>query len=278
MDGMKIIDASEVTTRKKGSKVEIKKISKGPMKIITDEGKKDGIENTSEIEVTSKPFTLKPDIIKAADTIVKPDIVVKPDVVKTIDIVSPTNVSKTIRAIKLKEDKYYGPKNANKNKFMRLYKKLGLKWSTEVSLSGVMVDGWFNSDKSQYIIKLLEDGDLKRFKFYGCDEIYDYFIDLGGVVFDHTKENSFSPNYLNNKANNVVSANESQIGVANQNGVISTVGGSIGDIVSVSDKINIKNTEDADEKYRFIGADLWAGFRVRQLLKKMPDNWGVIWK
>lgn len=273
MDGMKLIDASEVTTRKKGSKVEIKKVSvsKSPMKIIVDEAKKGEVKNTSEIDITSKPFTLKPDIIKAADTIVKPDVV------KTVDIVSSTNISKTIRAIKLKEDKYYGPKNANKNKFMRLYKKLGLKWTTEVSLNGVMVDGWFNSDKSQYIIKLLEDGDFKRFKFYGCDEIYDYFIDLGGVVFDHTKENSFSPNYLNNKANNVVSTNENQIGVTNQNGVISTVGGSVGDIVGVSDKNNIKSIEDADEKYRFIGADLWAGFRTRQLLKKVPDNWGVIW-
>ena len=148
-------------------------------------------------------------------------------------------VGRKIRTIKLKQDIYYGPKNTNKNKFMRMYKKLGLIWRTE-TIGGVVVDGWISKDKSQYIIKLPEEGDYKRFKFYGCDEIYNYFISLGAVTFD-----------LSENKDNI-----SGINIQKKDGIVDT----------------------KDEKYEFIGADLWSGHMTRRLLKNIPDNWGVIWK
>jgi hypothetical protein len=263
MEGMKLINASEVVTSKKTSKVEIKKTKKSPMKIITEDNIKSVTDRVS-----------KNDDVVRSDTVT----VVRPKAVAKTDVVVESNLnSRSIRAIKLKEDVYYGPKNANKNKFVRMYKKLGLVWTTYVPLNGMTVDGWFNSDKSQYIIKLLEDGDFKRFKFYGCDEIYDYFVDLGGVVFDHTKEDSLSSNYQNNKVNSIVGIKDSPIGMNN----IDNIDNQCNNIKSDDNLIsgNVTNdTKDADEDYRFIGADLWSGYRTRQLLKRVPDNWGVKWK
>ena len=267
MDGMKLIDASEVTTRKKTSKTDIKKAQKSPMKVITEDSKKSTEDDTSRSGVVSRSNIVKSDVVSGPD-IVKSDVV-KHGVVADIDPEASIG-NRTIRAIKLKEEIYYGPKNANKNKFVRMYKKLDLRWITEVSINGMMVDGWFNKDKSQYIIKLLELDGFKRFKFCGCDEIYDYFVGLHGVTFDHNEENSLGSNYINNKVNseannkdgsnvnNEGNVKESLIGATNQSGVISA-------------------TEDNDEEYRFIGADLWSGYRIRQLLKNMPDNWGIIW-
>jgi hypothetical protein len=291
MDGMKLIDASEVTTRKKTSKTDIKKAQKSPMKVITEDSKKSTEDDTSRSGVVSRSNIVKSDVVSGPD-IVKSDVV-KHGVVADIDPEASIG-NRTIRAIKLKEEIYYGPKNANKNKFVRMYKKLDLRWITEVSINGMMVDGWFNKDKSQYIIKLLELDGFKRFKFYGCDEIYDYFVGLHGVTFDHNKENSLSSNYLNNKvnseANNKVSseANNKVSSEAN-NKVSSEANNKDGN--NVNNEGNVKEsligatnqsgvisaTEDNDEEYRFIGADLWSGYRIRQLLKNMPDNWGIIW-
>lgn len=266
MEGMKLINASEVVTSKKTSKVEIKKTKKSPMKIITEDNIKSVTDGASK----------NGDVVRS-DTVT----VVRPEAVAKIDIVVESNLnSRSIRAIKLKEDVYYGPKNANKNKFVRIYKKLGFKWITDVSLNGMMVDGWFNSDKSQYIIKLLEDGDFKRFKFYGCDEIYDYFVDLGGVVFDHTKEDSLSSNYQNNKVNSIVGIKDSSIGIDNIDN-IDNIGNQCNNVKSGDSLISVNvtnDTKDTNEDYRFIGADLWSGYRTRQLLKRVPDNWGVKWK
>ena len=266
MEGMKLINASEVVTSKKTSKVEIKKTKKSPMKIITEDNIKSVTDGVS-----------KNDDVVRSDTVT----VVRPEAVAKTDVVVESNLnSRSIRAIKLKEDIYYGPKNANKNKFVRMYKKLGLVWTTYVPLNGMIVDGWFNSDKSQYIIKLLEDGDFKRFKFYGCDDIYKYFVDLHGVIFDHNKEDSLSPNYRNNLINNAGGIKENQINIAQNDNVVSTISsiGNTGGVGSVDSVKCIKDNDNDDEGYRFIGADLWSGYRTRQLLKKMPDNWGVVWK
>ena len=152
-------------------------------------------------------------------------------------------INRMVRTIKLRQDVYYGPKNVNKNKFMRMYKKLGLVWKTD-NIDGVIVDGWINKDKSQYIIKLPEEGDFKRFTFYGCDEIYDFFINLGAISFELSDKEEKDRE---------------------------------------KDKVDISGTcesniDSQEEKYEFIGADLWSGYKTRKLLKKMPDNWGVIWK
>lgn len=157
----------------------------------------------------------------------------------------PNIVIGTIRTIKLVQSAYYGPNDDNKKKFVKMYKKLGLVWKTEY-INGGLSDGWFNKDKSQYIIKLPEEGEFKRFKFYGCDDIYDYFVTLGAVAFDYKE--------------NLIAANKITVDNTSAN---TTVGGKI---------------ENCAEEYEFIGADLWSGYRTRQLLKNMPDNWGVIWK
>ncbi len=257
---VELVDASKVIGRKR------KKSGDNP----------DIIKKTNVItrpDIVTKIIDL--DIVKKTDVITRPDIIEKTDIItKTIgsDIARKTDVTitnsnvvitspnivitnpnigdRTIRAIKLNQDIYYGPKNVNKNKFVRMYKKLGLTWTENISVDGIMADGWFNKDRSQYIIKLMEDGDYKRFKFYGCDDIYDYFLGLGGVVFDHTKENSISANYLNNEINNKKTGSD----------------------------IKDSSIDNFDEYYRFVGPDLWSGYRTRQLLKNMPDNWGVIWK
>lgn len=232
MEGIKLIDASEVSVKKKASKVEIEKISKSPLKIIADVP----IKNIAEIPIKIITEAEKKNIIES--TVKSSD--------QSSDKLSQDTVGREIRAIKIKQDIYYGPKNINKNKFMRMYKKLGLAWMENVSIDNTIVNGWFNKDRSQYIIKLLEEGDFKRFKFYGCDSIYVYFINLGAVTID-IKENSIVPQ-LN------IDANVS-IGVSS---------------------INVSS--DIDKNIGFVGADLWSGYRTRQLLKNMPDNLGVIWK
>lgn len=164
--------------------------------------------------------------------------------------VAEEKATRVIRAIKLKEDIYYGPGEANKKEFVKLYKKkeLALRWIEGSNVNGEIVNSWINQDRSQYIIKLPEEGGYKRFKFFGCDEIYNYFMSLGAIPFDCTKENVPEATYLTD------------------------VG-----------KSNVENKIDSGDDNRlcddhFIGADLWSGYRTRQLLKDMPDYWGVIWK
>jgi len=222
MEGIRLIDASEVHVKKKTSKIEIKKIPKIPINIIDDKNITESVgirESDKGSEVDDKNILKKESDQNN----------------KSVQ----DNVGMEIRAIKLKQEIYYGPKNVNKNKFMRLYKKLGLTWLEDISIGGMIVSGWVNKDRSQYIIKLLEEGDYKRFKFYGCDAIYDYFMSLGAVTFDYTKETQISPSYQTKTI------------------------------------VDIDKTID---KYEFIGADLWSGYMTRKLLKNMPDNWGVIWK
>ena len=228
---LKLIDASEVTSGKSVAK-----------KIVKSVAKNVGIKLVDEPNVVPVDATVK--------NIVESDR--KSDVIQNGELAQGT-IEKTIRTIKLKQDIYYGPKNANKNKFVRIYKKLGLVWKSE-NINGIMVDGWFNKDKSQYITKLPEEGEFKRFGFYGCDDIYSYFISLGAVAFK-----------LSDKENSGIIVNNKE----NINGV------------NIQNRENISGTNiacDFDEDHGFIGADLWSGYRTRQLLKNVPDNWGVIWK
>lgn len=233
MEGIKLIDASEVSVKKNTSKIEIKKTKKSPMKIITGSDKQKVEESTVRNDVkiidVHREDISKDKIVSVAES--KIDDEVKRD--------------KTIRALKLKQDIYYGEKNINKKQFMKLYKKkeLALRWVENTSVGGEIVNCWINEDRSQYIIKLPEEGEYKRFKFYGCDEIYNFFVSLGAIPFDYTKEIIPEPAHLTDQF----------------------------------DKTNVGKVEKQEE-YEFIGADLWSGYRTRQLLKDMPDNWGVKWK
>lgn len=246
---MKIIDASEVSVGRKTSKIDIKKISKTPIKIINKIDKQNVIENAVGNAVENVVEIAVSNDAKPSDN--------------NNDKLPQNDAGRVIRAIKLKEEIYYGPKKINKNRFMRMYKKLGFTWIEDTAIDGKIVSGWFNQDRSQYIIKLLEDGDFKRFIFHGCDEIYDYFTGLGAITFDHTKENSISPSYQNSQITNYNSGNTNT---------------SIGSTNIGNTGTNVGSTNCAVEDDEFIGADLWSGYRTRQLLKDMPDNWGVIWK
>jgi hypothetical protein len=85
----------------------------------------------------------------------------------------------------LPESIYYGIDEVNKKTFMKLYKhkSLKLKWSEHEILDDKEVSGWFNSDKTQYIIKHQEINRYKRFTIVGCQFIIDYFVGLGAVEF-----------------------------------------------------------------------------------------------
>lgn len=232
---IKLIDASDVVVgKKRPSKVEVKNISKVPLKIAT----KEGIVVTNEISMD------KPKVVRVVEPDIS-DVLEKPSHVDTI-VVS----DRTIKAIKLKEEIYYGPNDINKKAFVKMYKskKLGLRWMENISIDGTIVSCWTNEDRSQYIIKLLEEGGYKRFKFYGCEEIYNYFISLGAITFDYTKENSISPSYLDNYTDKDSSGKDTS------------------------------GKDTSGEDRGFIGADLWSGYRTRQLLEGMPNNWGVKWK
>lgn len=239
---MKIIPASDmVEGSKKKSKIVKKslgdKLLPGPIKGVIDLDKK------PDVGKTDNKIDIKADV--------KPDV----DVIVSDSKTDVGDVSgRTIRAIKLKEGAYYGPNDINKKQFVKMYKskKLDLKWTENTSIGGAIVSCWINKDRNQYIIKLLEEGGYKRFKFYGCEEIYDYFISLGAIPFDYTKENATSPSYLSNY---------------NEKGATDVIEGKTVECVS-----------DIEEDRGFVGADLWSGYRTRQMLKGMPDNWGIKWK
>ena len=86
--------------------------------------------------------------------------------------------------LNLPESLYYGENEVNKKQFMKLYKSLKLKWQSEINFNGEIVSGWFNSDKSQYIIKHPEINHFKRLSFEGCDIIVDFFKNLGAKEFE----------------------------------------------------------------------------------------------
>lgn len=230
MEGIKLIDASDVVEGSiKKSKMVKKplggKLLPGPTKEIIDLDKKSDVKPVvNVIESDKKTGNEVESDKKTGDGIVS---------------------GRTIRALKLKQDIYYGENDINKKQFVKMYKKkeLGLRWIENTSVGGEIVNCWINQDRSQYIIKLPEEGEYKRFKFYGCDEIYNFFVSLGAISFDYTKEKIPESTRLTNHL----------------------------------DKTNVDKVEE-QEKCEFIGADLWSGYRTRQLLKGMPDNWGIKWK
>lgn len=260
MDGIKVIPASDVIesgSRKKSkpTKKSDDKLSNKSSLIIT---------KTTNIKVVDAKDVINADT--KSDNKVNIDTIVHDD--KTDGNKADTGAAggaaggadtenRTIKAIKLKESIYYGPNDINKKTFVKMYKskKLNLKWTENINIDGAIVSCWTNQDRTQYIIKLLEEGGYKRFKFCGCDEIYNYFIGLGAIIFDYTKENSTSPSYLSNYIDKDVTTD-----------------------VTDGKTITVECESGIDEDREFIGADLWSGYRTKQLLKNVPDNWGVIWK
>ena len=89
-------------------------------------------------------------------------------------------------SLKLPESIYYGENEVNKKAFMKLYKNktLKLKWIENTILDGKEVSGWFNTDKTQYVIKLQEINHYKRLSIVGCQSIVEFFKGLGATEFE----------------------------------------------------------------------------------------------
>ena len=65
--------------------------------------------------------------------------------------------------LKIEQSKYYGYQNKNKELFKKKYRSLKLKWMENVKLGDDIVDGWMNDDRTQYLLKLPEENEFKRF-------------------------------------------------------------------------------------------------------------------
>ena len=74
-----------------------------------------------------------------------------------------------------------------------------MRWMENVDVDGVLSDGWFNGDKSQYLLKLPEEGEFKRFvgnsegmitflKLHGAEELDE---DVRGCHVDYNNSKGF---------------------------------------------------------------------------------------
>lgn len=78
--------------------------------------------------------------------------------------------------IKLNQSIYY----TNKPTFTKLLKKFKLKWGKR-TVDNIMIDGWFNNTP-EYVQKLPEEGEYKRFHIVGCQEIAEYLLSLSAIT------------------------------------------------------------------------------------------------
>lgn len=99
--------------------------------------------------------------------------------------------------LKILASQYYGHQGKTKALFMKHYKKIGLKWMENVELSGNMVDGWFSSDMKEYLLKLVEEGEYKRFTGNSKGMI-NLLLSYGAVEFDEDSKGEHI-NYNDNK-------------------------------------------------------------------------------
>jgi len=125
----------------------------------------------------------------------------------------------------------------NKAKFKKLYKELGLSWIEFKNINGKLVDGWFNKDSSSYLLKINAPKDVKKFESFNCKEMEDFLISIGGV----------------NEEGIVIPKNEV--------------------VVIPSYKENPHGVWDKP----FIGADISHHYRIEEILRDMPDYFGVVW-
>lgn len=82
--------------------------------------------------------------------------------------------------LKIEQSKYYGHQGKTKELFKKKYRGLHLKWMTDVNIDGTLSDGWMNDDKSQYLLKLPEEGEFKRFTGNSVGMIE--FLKLQGAI------------------------------------------------------------------------------------------------
>lgn len=137
--------------------------------------------------------------------------------------------------LKIEQSKYYGYQGKTKELFKKKYRGLKLKWMTNVKLGDSIVDGWMNADKSQYLLKLPEEGEFKRFTGNSIGMIE--FLKMQGAVEVEGEEK--------------------------------------GTHIDYEDKKGFSTMEDRFG--RIVGPDVYAHYRTEELLKNMPENWGIKW-
>lgn len=144
--------------------------------------------------------------------------------------------------LKIHQSPYYN----NKKDFVKLYKKLKLAWKEGKDIDGKLVNGWFFADRiDEYVLKLSEEGEFKRFEIKGCQSMVNFLKSIGAVEF------------------NIEEKEKEEKGVS-----VDNISGKTQDIQKITQ----------EERFgHFIGADLLSGYRTCEILKDMPDNWGVIW-
>lgn len=137
--------------------------------------------------------------------------------------------------LKIEQSKYYGYQGKTKELFKKKYRGLHLKWMTDVNIDGTLSDGWISDDKSQYLLKLPEEGEFKRFTGNSVGMIE--FLKLQGAIEVEGNEKGTHINYDDNKG-----------------------------FLTQFDRFGT-----------FVGADLINHYRVEEILKGMPENFGIKW-
>lgn len=137
--------------------------------------------------------------------------------------------------LKIEQSKYYGYQGKTKELFKKKYRGLKLKWMTDVKLGDDIVDGWMNDDKTEYLLKLPEEGEFKRFT--GNSIRMFEFLKTHGAIEVEGEEKGCHIDYNDSK------------------GFLTQI----------------------DRFGTFIGADLMNHYRVEEILKNFPENWGVKW-
>ncbi len=137
--------------------------------------------------------------------------------------------------LKIEQSKYYGYQGKTKELFKKKYRGLKLKWMTNVNINDNIVDGWISDDRTQYLLKLPEEGEFKRFTGNSVGMIE--FLKMNGAIEVQGEEKGTHIDY------------DDQKGFLTQ----------------------------FDRFGTFIGADLINHYRVEEILKGMPENFGVKW-
>lgn len=91
--------------------------------------------------------------------------------------------------LKIDKSKYYGYNGKTKELFKKKYRSLKLKWMESVAFEGGVVDGWFSEDLKQYLLKLAEEGEFKRFTGNSVGMI-EFLKNYGGVVVEGEERGS----------------------------------------------------------------------------------------
>jgi len=99
--------------------------------------------------------------------------------------------------LKIEQSKYYGYQGKTKELFKKKYRGLKLKWMTNININDSIVDGWISDDRTQYLLKLPEEGSFKRFTGNSVRMIE--FLKLQGAIEVEGEEKGVHIDYNDQK-------------------------------------------------------------------------------